>query len=437
MIHGKLKVMEVKRQAILGIAKEGGVGKYLSFPEHFGKRKKNIFTSVVDRIRQRASSWSSRFLSRTGKLTMFKAVLTSILTYTMLCFQVHVSLCKRIQRALTRFWWNPSNDKKCMCWVSWDKLTRPKTSGGLCLRDIQIFNQALLAKLAWRILTSPSCLLARVLKSKYCHKKNFLDVELPAVCSHGWRSMLYGRDLLKENLGKALDNGQDTRVWKRRLDKPWLQSQTMRSDKWSAPGSPSIRFTNRWSKMELEKNWRGAARIYLKKFVPKPEQRRSKRHLCVAAPTIRYLLDKIGIQLWSNQKKPPCIQNTINTTFQDQSFNWIKDVRASKVNFILLILLCYVQIENFRIAGYFIFLNKVLEKIIMFADIVCRFTSPFWLSNNIEGLVSFWFIFIYTLDNTFALSRVNLYENYLRHIVWKNKIYIIDRIFWPWKKINF
>lgn len=207
---------EIKTAAknILGISKEGRVGKYLGLSEHFGRRKRDLFTSIVDRIRQCAASWSTRFLSKAGKLTMLHSVLTAIPSFTMTCFELPVSFCKRIQSALTRFWWDDSEDKKGMCWVSWDNLTKPKVMGGIGMRDIQRFNQALLAKLAWRITTVPNCLLARVLKGKYCHKKNFLEVELPSSCSHGWRSVLHGRNLLREHLGKAIGNGQSTRVWK-------------------------------------------------------------------------------------------------------------------------------------------------------------------------------------------------------------------------------
>jgi len=41
---------------------------------------------IVDRIKQRALSWSSRFISSAGKLTMLKSVLPSMPTYTMTCF---------------------------------------------------------------------------------------------------------------------------------------------------------------------------------------------------------------------------------------------------------------------------------------------------------------------------------------------------------------
>lgn len=64
----------------LAINKEGGVGKYLGLPEHFGKRKKDLFTSIVDRIRQRAMSWSFKFLSTAEKMVMVKSVLSDIPT---------------------------------------------------------------------------------------------------------------------------------------------------------------------------------------------------------------------------------------------------------------------------------------------------------------------------------------------------------------------
>ncbi|CAA7018492.1 unnamed protein product [Microthlaspi erraticum] len=99
----------------LGIDKEGGQGKYLGLPESFGRRKKDLFTSIVDRMRQRAVSYSSRFLSGAGKLTMLTSVLSAIPTYTMSCFKLPAGLCKRIQSVLTRFWWDANPGKRKMC----------------------------------------------------------------------------------------------------------------------------------------------------------------------------------------------------------------------------------------------------------------------------------------------------------------------------------
>lgn len=88
-----------------------------------------------------------------------------------------------------------------MSWIAWDTLVKSKKDGGLGIREIQSFNDALLAKTSWRILESPNCLLAKVLRGKYFHDKEFLQVAPSASCSHGWRGILIGRDLLKEHLG--------------------------------------------------------------------------------------------------------------------------------------------------------------------------------------------------------------------------------------------
>lgn len=98
---------EVKNQVktLLGIDKEGGVGKYMGLPEHFGRKKRDLFASIVDKIKQRCISWTTRFLSTAGKATMLQAVLSSVPTFAM-------SLCKKIQSALTRFWWDSSDGKK-------------------------------------------------------------------------------------------------------------------------------------------------------------------------------------------------------------------------------------------------------------------------------------------------------------------------------------
>lgn len=85
-----------------------------------------------------------------------------------------------------------------MCWVSWQRLARPKSAGGFGFREIEQLNDALLAKLSWRILQNPNSLLAKTLTGKYCVHSSFLESQAPSCASHGWRGILVGRDLLKK-----------------------------------------------------------------------------------------------------------------------------------------------------------------------------------------------------------------------------------------------
>ncbi|XP_018474023.1 uncharacterized protein LOC108845291 [Raphanus sativus] len=201
----------VKRE--LNICNEGGVGKYLGLPEHFGRKKRDIFSSIVDRIKQRAHSWTSRYLSGAGKMVLLKAVLAAMPTYTMSCFKLPASLCKQIQSVLTRFWWDVKPEIQKMCWISWNKLTYPKSAGGLGFREIEVFNDALLAKHAWRLMKNPTSLLGKILLNKYCHSSEFLECSPPNSASHGWRGILAGREILKKGLGWSIGNGRNIKVW--------------------------------------------------------------------------------------------------------------------------------------------------------------------------------------------------------------------------------
>lgn len=202
----------------LQIQKEGGTGKYLGLPEHFGRRKRDMFDSIVTRIKQKASGWSNRHLSSAGKLVMLKSVLSPIPSYSMTCFKLPASLIKRIQSAVTRFMWDDSTGKRKMAWISWDKMAQPKAKGGLGLRDFESFNDAFLGKLSWRILNNPQGLLGKVLLGKYCTDGNLLDCPSRTSESHGWRGILIGGALIKRNAGWLVGDGAHIKVWQ----DPWL-----------------------------------------------------------------------------------------------------------------------------------------------------------------------------------------------------------------------
>lgn len=87
-------------------------------------------------------------------------------------------------------------------------MTKVKAEGGVGLRDFEAYNDAFLGKLSWRIQNKPNCLLSRVLMGKYCTDEPFLQIQTRASTSHGGRGILIGRDLIKQNMGWAVGNGE-------------------------------------------------------------------------------------------------------------------------------------------------------------------------------------------------------------------------------------
>lgn len=67
-----------------------------------------------------------------------------------------------------------------------------KANGGLGLKDVEDFNQALLAKQAWRLLSEPQSLLSRLYKARYYTRRDFLEATEGYRPSYAWRSICFG-----------------------------------------------------------------------------------------------------------------------------------------------------------------------------------------------------------------------------------------------------
>lgn len=217
---------KINLQNVFGIFDEGGAGTYLGLPECFSESKVELFSFIKDMLKTRLSGWFARSLSLGGKEVLLKAVAMALPVYAMSCFKLTKTTISNITSAMSDFWWSSFEHKRQMHWVSWEKMCLSKANGGLGFKDMECFNQALLAKQAWKILQEPDSLLAKFIKSRYFPEENFLDASLGDRPSYAWRSIVWGRSLLRQGLRKQVGNGASMRVW---LDL-WLYDQ-----EWRAP----------------------------------------------------------------------------------------------------------------------------------------------------------------------------------------------------------
>ena len=85
-------------------------------------------------------------------------------------------------------------------------------------KDLALFNDALLAKQAWRLLQNKNSLFYRVFKPKFFPHCSIMEVTESQAGSYAWRSILKGREVLKEGMHWRVGDGSSIQIW----SDPWL-----------------------------------------------------------------------------------------------------------------------------------------------------------------------------------------------------------------------
>lgn len=167
-------------------------------------------------MRGKIESWCGREASCAGREVLIKSIAQAVPTYSMGCFLLPKNICKKMRMAISNYWWGSSADNRRIHWMSWDRLTHPKSEGGMGFKDLRCFNLAMLGKQGWRLITNPESLCAKVLKGRYYHDSDFMQATRKRHASSTWRAIMVGREALQIGLIKRVVDGNLTEIWRDR-----------------------------------------------------------------------------------------------------------------------------------------------------------------------------------------------------------------------------
>ena len=222
-IYFNKSTIEERRLAIkelLGVPEIREYERYLGLPSFVGKKKKASFEYIKERVWRKLQGWGEKLLSQAGKEVLIKVVVQAIPTYTMNCFKLPLGLCEEIESMIRKFWWGQRGDRQKIHWVSWGALCKPKSEGGMGFKNLALFNDALLAKQAWRLLHNKDSLFYRIFKSKFFPHGSIMDAPVCSQGSYAWKSLLKGREVLRKGLRWRIGTGDVVNLW----SNPWLPS---------------------------------------------------------------------------------------------------------------------------------------------------------------------------------------------------------------------
>ena len=153
---------------------------YLGSPMSSSKSKTKDFRFLIDKIENRLKGWRYKNISWVGRKTLIKFVAQALPTYAFSTVDILMAVCSKMDSIIRRFWWNPKKDKgNYLGWKAWDMLCLPNHLGGLGFRQSKVFNQALIAKLSWMIVSKRDSLCMCALRIKYKVQADWMRKDPP------------------------------------------------------------------------------------------------------------------------------------------------------------------------------------------------------------------------------------------------------------------
>lgn len=169
--------------------------KYPGFPLPHGRQTKKDFEFITGKMTARLASWKHKLLNRAGRVALASSVLTAIPSYYMQISWLPQSVCNQIDKISRDFIWKGAQNKGVNL-VNWQKVSLPKSHGGLGIRTAREANTSLLGKLVWDVQQDRDKLWVQLLRNRYNVKGSFLTSGNKAG-SPTWSAITKANDILK------------------------------------------------------------------------------------------------------------------------------------------------------------------------------------------------------------------------------------------------
>ncbi|GJY49003.1 RNA-directed DNA polymerase, eukaryota, reverse transcriptase zinc-binding domain protein [Tanacetum coccineum] len=159
------------------------------------------------------AAYENKCLSYAGRLLLIASILEPIQVYWATVFLLPKTIIKDINKLLEGFLWCNGEISRGKTKVAWKNVYKPKDKGGLRLKVLDIWNEALLIKHIWNIASKKDSLWVKWVNVVKLKKRNFWEIQCESNDSWGWRNLLNLRNHIISNIVYQIGDGTNTSMW--------------------------------------------------------------------------------------------------------------------------------------------------------------------------------------------------------------------------------
>lgn len=171
--------------------------KYLGINLFIGRKKTKCFSSIQEKMQKIIQQWQAGMVNQPGRSTQIQSVTNLMAQFQMGCFILPQQTINQLKATQRRYWWNKNNGKG-IYFISSSDVSIPKRWGGLGFKNLKYFNEALITKLAWRLVQEKGKNWTLILEARYFKQENILQNDLTDKDTEIWKIITKGIEWLRK-----------------------------------------------------------------------------------------------------------------------------------------------------------------------------------------------------------------------------------------------
>lgn len=189
--------------------------RYLGVPLTSKKLSIQNCEVMIQQVKGRLNSWSAKSLSFAGRLLLIKTVIAGINNFWCSSFILPKACINRINSLCGLFLWRGKAEGPSAARVAWEKVTKPKSNGGLGIKDLSTWNKASCLKLVWLLFFQSGSVWVAWFKTEVLHGdlSNYWIVKTNPKFSWLANKLIKMRDEVYAWIKMRIGNGRKCRFW--------------------------------------------------------------------------------------------------------------------------------------------------------------------------------------------------------------------------------